>query len=139
MTIRRNKGRVITAIIMMLTVVALLILTSCGDKPFYKDAVVESIYNGSRTAFIGEYSRVTVDKAEVTDEAIVDWYTNYVEKNDHNWDLIIYKDDPTHGVFTNGSGYVEKDCTITMNDIAEYMMDEEGTMYHIRDGKLVKG
>ena len=47
MATRRTKGRVITAIIMMLTVAALLVLTSCGDKPFYKDAVVENIYNGS--------------------------------------------------------------------------------------------
>ena len=73
------------------------------EGPIYKDAQIVDIKNGYGTKTIGTMSLSSANSDECTDEALTDWYFNYVLKNkDCNFHVIIYKDIPNKGVYANG-------------------------------------
>ncbi len=112
---------------------------SVTETHIYDDAEIKEIMNGSRTEKLGEYSLISVSSDEVTDDALTDWYFNYVEENDYNWCMILYTDkDNNMGVYAT-SGSVEKDVYFEQNDYGDYSLSDssESIMYSpTKDGTL---
>ena len=105
----------------------------------YDNAQVKDVLNGSRTEKIGEYSIININSEKITDEALEDWYFNYVVKNDYNWYIILYTDkDDNLGIFAN-KGFVIKDTLLNQDEYGDYMLgdDPNATMYvPTDDGRL---
>lgn len=101
------------------------------ESHIYDNAQIKDVMNGSRTEKIGEYSIIEISSDKVTDEALTDWYFNYVVKNDFNWCMILYTDkDDNSGVYAN-NGYVEKDIIFEKDQYDDYMVGDssKATMY----------
>ena len=88
----------------------------------YNNAQVKDVMNGSRTEKIGEYSFIETTSDEVTEEALIDWYFNYVANNDFNWCMILYSDkDDNSGVYAI-SGMVQKDVLFEKDHYDDFMV-----------------
>ncbi len=115
--------------------------TSSEESHIYDDAEVIDVMSGSGTNKIGEYSLIKVPEAEVTDEALVDWYLNYIVPNDFNWCVILYSDNEPMGVYGN-KGSIEKDVKFDYDGTQYYLGSDDAsdlaTMYSITDdGELI--
>lgn len=141
---KRNMKKMLLAI---LSTVMALSLVACGgstsvDKSsseevnhttqsvahLYDRAVEKPVMNGVRTESIGEYSVTKADSSECTDEAIADWYYNYVAKHDFNYCLIVYTDkDEEYGCYSI-DGMVQKDIEIEMDEYGDYSMGSSPDM-----------
>lgn len=122
-------------VVIVLFIVFLLIPTGSSETHIYDKAEIHDVVNGSRTEKIGEYSIIKIDSASVTDDALSDWYFNYVEKNDYNWCMILYSDkNDNSGVYANNS-YVEKDVVFDEDEYGDYMLgDSSGsTIFYPKD------
>ena len=101
-----------------------------AESHIYDNAQVKDVMNGSRTEKIGEYSIIEISSEEVTDEALTDWYFNYVAKNDFNWCMILYTDkDDNSGVYSI-SGIVQKDVVFTKDENGDYSLSEVDATSH---------
>lgn len=90
----------------------------------YDSAEVKDMLNGSRTTKIGEYSIIRVTSKECTEEALADWYYNYVEVNDFNFNIILFtdKDDNTGCYAINGM--VEVGTSFIEDEYGDYMVGD---------------
>ena len=94
----------------------------------YDNARLKDVMNGNRTEKIGEYSIVEVPYSEVTDEALTDWYFNYVSKNDYNYYIILYLDtDDCKGVYAI-PGLVQKDVIFTEDEYGDYSLNDTASV-----------
>lgn len=101
------------------------------ESHIYDNAEVKDVINGSRTEKIGEYSIIRISSEEVTDEALTDWYFNYVEKNDFKWCMILYSDKTDNSGVYAIKGMVEKDLLFEQNQHGDYMTGDSSnsTLY----------
>ena len=91
-----------------------------GSGAIYDNAKVCPVYNGSATKKIGEYSVCKVPSEECTEEALDDWFFNYVDKNDYNWCMILYSDkDDLTGIYAI-KGQVIKDVGFDIDESGQY-------------------
>lgn len=153
----KNVKRIILSVVSALWFV-ILIASRNGARDGFKDglqdglqestthlydyAQVKDLMNGVRTAKIGEYSIIEVKSEDVTEEALTDWYYNYVIENDYNWCMILYTDkNDTTGVYAI-KGIVQKDVRFTADKHGDYALSEAGatanaiTYVPAGDGKL---
>ena len=88
--------------------------------------------NGSRTKTIGKYSVIKVNSEKVSDEALTDWYFNYVKENDFNWCMILYSDkEDNSGVYANGP-LVEKNVIFLKDEHGDYkLIDEDNAVVYL--------
>lgn len=94
------------------------------ESHIYDKAKVKDLMNGTRTEKIGEYSIIEISSEEVTDEALEDWYFNYVKKHDFNWCMILYTDkDDNSGVYAI-NGIVQKDLQFNQNEHKDYSVGD---------------
>ena len=100
-----------------------------AEPHIYDRAFVAPVMNGPRTEKIGEYSYILADSSECTDEVLIDWYNNYIRKNDFNYSFIVFTDKEGYGVFTS-SGIVE------IGD--EIIYDEENDEYNKGDNSQAR-
>ena len=101
-----------------------------AESHIYDDAQVKDVMNGIRTNKIGEYSIIEISSEEVTDEALADWYFNYVEKNDFNFCMILYSDkDDNSGVYA-ANGVVQKDVRFTEDENGDYALRDADATSH---------
>lgn len=135
-------------LIVLLVMAMLFSVTACGNsEPEEKSAsadgdghiysaaeVVDSLSGGGQK--IGEVSIVKIDSASVTDEALEDWYFNYVLKNDYDYCLIVYTDQQNIGVYAK-HGWVEKDVPLEPEQDGAYTLAGEGILYTVTDDHLV--
>lgn len=99
---------------------ALIALLNFGsDSHIYSDAKEVDVYNGNHTEVLGKSSELIISSDEVTEEALNDWYWNYVAKHDHMYDFIIYEDDPGLGVHAF-SGSVQVNVELTQDEYGDY-------------------
>jgi hypothetical protein len=92
------------------------------DSHIYNNAQVKDVMNGSRTEKIGEYSIIETTSDEVTEEALIDWYFNYVANNDFNWCMILYLDkDDNSGVYAT-TGMIQKDVLFAKDNYDDFMV-----------------
>lgn len=101
----------------------------------YDNAEVVDLMNGFGTEKIGTITVTKANKSDCTDDALVDWYMNYVKNNsDSNYHIIVYNDNPQKGVYTMGSGFIQKDITLFAEDNGTYMLgDDAGSTYYTVD------
>lgn len=99
----------------------------------------------SKSEVIGEYSYIEMPSDEVTMDALIDWYYNYVEKNDYLYNIILYSDkDDLSGVF-GIPGHIETNVVFTSYEFGDsscsyvnaypnsktYTRNDEGTFTEI--------
>ncbi|WP_418745088.1 hypothetical protein [Evtepia gabavorous] len=110
------------------------------ESHIYDSAQVKDVMNGSRTEKIGEYSIIEISSEEVTDEALTDWYFNYVAKNDFNWCMILYTDkDDNMGVYAIDT-MIQKDVLFEQDEHGDYMLgnSSNATIYAPTDDSTLK-
>ena len=102
-----------------------------GNKIIYADGEIVDLMNGYGTAKVGTISVTKASQADCTEEALADWYFNFVEKNtDCNYHLIIYTNVADKGVYAN-KGFVQKDVSLTKESNGNYMLeDDAGSTYY---------
>ncbi len=94
------------------------------ESHIYDNAEVKDVMNGTRNDKIGEYSIIRITSEEATEEALTDWYFNYVDKNEFNWCMILYTDkDNNMGVYSI-KGMVEKDLYFNEDEYGDYSVGE---------------
>jgi len=98
----------------------------------YDKAKIVDLMNGTGTEKIGTISVVQAKQSECTEEALLDWYNNYISNNkDCNYHVIVYKDNPDKGVYSTGTGFIQKDITMTKDSDGSYMLgDDAGSKYY---------
>lgn len=131
-------------IAVLLMALLLLSCAACGssgeaaaEAHIYDSAQVVDVMNGTGTEAIGKCSVIKADSKDVTDEALNDWYFNYVEQNDFNWSVIVYTDQEGMGVYA-GSGVVERNTGLEEDTDGSYMLisRDDAIVYTPVDGQL---
>ncbi len=110
------------------------------ESHIYDNAQIKDVMNGSRTEKIGEYSIIEISSDKVTDEALTDWYFNYVEKNDFNWCMILYTDkDDNSGVYAIDT-MIQKDLFFEQDGHGDYSVGDSSnaTVYVPTDDSNLK-
>lgn len=114
------------------------------ETHIYDDAEIVDLMNGIGTSKIGTITVTYANQSECTEDALIDWFFNYVKANsDSNYHIIVYSDIPQKGVYTIGSGFIQKDITLTAENDGTYRTgDDAGSTYYIVDEaakKLIAG
>lgn len=100
------------------------------------DITIRSVKSGIGGKKIGEYSILKATSEEVTDEYLVDWYTNHVKANNYNWCMILYSDkSDLSGVYARyTAAFIEKNCTFWVDENGDYAIDDSpNAEYYIVD------
>lgn len=129
--------------------IVFVILSACGDAKtdesqepapghFYDNAEIKPVMNGDRSEKLGEYSVASVLSEEMTEDALEDWYFNYVAEHNYNWCMILYADKKNSGVYAI-SGMVQVDVKFDVDEYGDFSVgDSSGAkFYGPSDGKLV--
>lgn len=104
----------------------------------YETAENKELKSGDGSNVIGSVSVAHANKADVTDEAIQEWYTNVVAKEDHNYCVIVYDDEPSKGVYAT-KNQVQKDIElIPDNDVYQIGSDRGSSFYSVDDNGQLK-
>lgn len=132
------------ALIVMLAILMIFISTVIKEAtpaettaeqaaPIYENAELVDIMSGSGKNKVGYYTLVRADKADCTDDALYDWFANYVTHHkDANYHIIAYNDDSTKGVYSSGFADIQKDITLSLdNDQYELSGDAGATYYSV--------
>lgn len=93
--------------------------------------------NGVR---IGKYSIIIKSSSKVTDEALTDWYFNYVMKNKYDYYVIFYSDKYRKGTYSM-QGTIHKNVRIDKDEWGNYIYGgkTKTTKYYIpTDEKILK-
>lgn len=97
--------------------------TTEPQEHIYDNAIIKDVMNGFRSEKIGEYSIIEIKSDQVTEEILVDWYFNYVEKNDFNWCMILYTDKENEGVYAI-TGIINKDVKFNIDEYGDYSLGD---------------
>ena len=106
------------------------------EAHIYDNADVVDLMSGSGNNKIGTMTLCHANKTDCTEEALSDWYTNYVMKHsDSNFHVIVYDDVADKGVYTGGTGFIQKDIAMTKETDGTYAIgdDAESTIYTVND------
>ena len=109
----------------------------------YDNAIVKDVMSGDRSQKLGEYSVSFASSGDCTDEALADWYLNYVKAHDFNYALIVYTDDEGYGIFET-YGSIEIGDKIAQDKYGDYyttdnsdarfiVIEEDGTVTDITE------
>ena len=103
-----------------------------SETHIYDSAEVLDLMNGAGTAAVGTITVTHAKQSECTDEALSDWYANYVLKHsDSNYHIIVYDDVADKGVYSNGKGFIQKDTALNKEkDGTYYLGDDAGSTYY---------
>lgn len=139
---KKKKGCLIAVIAAVVLFIALVVGVSSqpdSESHIYDNAKIIDQMNGTRTEKLGEYSVIEIDSEQVTEEALNDWFFNYVEKTDYKCYFISYTDKPDKGVYSGGETMIEKDVVIERDKNGDYWCGDNtgATIYYPgEDGKL---
>lgn len=104
------------------------------ETHIYDDAEVIDVMNGYRTEKVGEMSLIRAESSDVTEEALADWYYNYVTENDFNYCLILYIDIENMGCYSI-SGMVEVNVTLEDDGYGVYTVgDSSESILYLPEG-----
>ena len=111
---------------------------SVTETHLYDSAEVKDLKSGDGSNVIGTVSVAHANKADVTDEALQEWYSNLVAKEDHNYCVIVYDDEPSKGVYATKS-QVQKDIELVPDrDVYQVGSDRGSSFYSIDDSGQLK-
>lgn len=119
--------------------ILLMALTACGsDEVSFKNAKIIDSKNASGDT-IGKVSVLEIEESKITDESLVDWSTNHVQKEGLDYGIIVYKDNKLRGIYGMGN-YVEKN--VLLEPLADgtytYSEDEQTEIFIVKDNELAK-
>lgn len=105
------------------------------SRHIYDNAEVVDLMNGFGTEKIGTITVINTKQSECTEEALVDWYINFVKKNsDCNYHIIAYTDVAGKGVYSNAIGFIQKDISLIKEEDGTYSVgDDAGSTYYTVD------
>lgn len=87
---------------------------------FYADAEIINLRNGGGK-IVGSFSIVKADQNDCTDQALLNWYFDYVKNNSNcSYHIILYSDNPKKGVYSTGDGFISKDVILDKNKNGSY-------------------
>ena len=105
--------------------------TEVEEEPIYANAEIVDLMSGDNSKKIGTISVVKANQADCTEEALIDWYFNYVMDNkDCNYHVIVYNDISDKGVYgnalgyENGEGFIQKDIELIKEDGGTYAIGD---------------
>lgn len=106
--------------------------TISTEKHIYDNAEIVDLMNGTGTDKIGTITVIKAKQSECNEDALTDWYVNYVKKNsDCNFHVIAYTDVEDKGVYSNALGFIQKDITLISEDNGTYSVgDDAGSTYY---------
>ncbi len=98
----------------------------------YDNAEIVDLMSGDGSKKIGTISVIKAEKSECTDEALLDWYFNYVKEHDDcTYNLIVYTDVHGRGVSSLGKERIQKDYKIIEDGHGSYTLgDSSGATYY---------
>jgi hypothetical protein len=97
---------------------------------------VVDIMSGSGKNKVGTQTVCHAKKADCTEEVLSDWYMNYVKKNsDSKSHVIVYDNKNGKAVFSNGTGFIQKDIALDKDDDGTYFSGDDAgsTLYSVAD------
>ena len=105
-----------------------------SDSTESEEGIVD-LMNGFGTEKIGTITVLHRNQAECTEEAIIDWYFNYVQlHSDCNYHVIVYEDNPTKGIYSNGKSFIQRDVALIEEKNGVYSIgDDAGSTYYTVD------
>lgn len=105
------------------------------ESHIYDNAEVVDLMNGLGTDKIGTITVTKAKQSECTEDAMIEWYFNYVKNNTgSNYHIIVYSDNMKKGIYTLGSGFIQKDVELIAEDNGTYMLgDDAGSTYYTVD------
>lgn len=117
-----------------------LLFTSAGcsseikENHIYDKSKIVDQMNGLGTKKVGTITVVEARSSECSDEAIVDWYLNYVKKNlDSHCHFIVYTDEKNKGIYATESLIVKDVELLAENDGTYSLGDYAGSTYYVVD------
>ena len=140
---KKSKMKIIIPIIVIIA-----LLSMCGkndgekvDKDF-KNAQIIDLMNGSKTDTIGKTSVIKMKSTDVTDEYLVNWSKNHLQKDGYNWGVIVYTDkgDDDLGIYGTGD-FILTDVQLQPKDDGSYAQGgstQTTKMCRIDGDKLIK-
>ena len=109
-------------------------IPASSESHIYDNAEILDMMNGTGTEKIGTVTVVMANQADCTEDALYDWYVNYVKQHsDSNYHVIVYNDVENKGVYSNGLGFIQKDITITPDNGTYMTGDDAGSTYYTVD------
>jgi hypothetical protein len=109
------------------------------ETHLYDNAEVVNMMNGTGTEKIGTVTVIKANQADCTEDALYDWYVNYVKRHsDSNYHVIVYNDIENKGVYSNGLGFIQKDITLTPDNGTYMIGDDAGSTYYTVDENAKK-
>lgn len=102
------------------------------ESHIYDNAEVVDIMSGDGSKKIGTITVTHAKQIECTEEALVDWFTNYVQNHtDSNYHIIVYDDIKNKGVYSLGESFIQKDVEINKDSSGSYSIgDDAGSTYY---------
>ena len=96
---------------------------------------VVNVKSGSGSV-IGTSANFYASKAECTKENLATWCIEYVNNSKDNWCVIVFSDDPDHGVYAN-NGLIEIGVGLTKDesDGSYEISSEDNTTVYMYDSK----
>lgn len=103
-----------------------------AENSIYADAEIVDLMSGAGNNKVGTVSISRAKQADCTEDALADWYFNYVQEHtDCNYHLVVYTDVPSKGVYSNGLNFIQKDVTLIEDDDGTYSTgDDAGSTYY---------
>lgn len=99
-------------------------ISASTEAHIYDSVEIRDVLNGVRSQKLGEYSVIYAASTECTEEALVDWYYNFVQVHDYNYNVIIFTDtDMLKGCYSI-KGMVEVGTEFSQDEYGDYMVGE---------------
>ena len=102
-------------------VLVALLLVGCGNT--LSDKIVTRAIVNANYDSLGEYGLVEADSSEVTEEALKELYNTF-QKKDLEYLVVVYKDDPAHGVYMI-ENMIETGVTLQQDENADYLLADD--------------
>ena len=85
---------------------------------------------------IGMSAVFHADSSLCTEENVATWYEEYVRYSAEDWCVVVYDDDPTHGVYATNDGIVEINVGLEKQYDGTYMeADDSEASFYMYDKK----
>lgn len=109
------------------------------SERIYDNVEIVDVMNGSKTEKIGEYSLISADSFEITDDVLDDWYFNHVAITDYSWYIIVYSDkSEPMGIYAN-HGAVTRDVVLNKESENMYSLGDssQASFYFADENTLI--
>lgn len=86
---------------------------------------VVDVKSGNGATVVGKCGVFHASTEDCTPENLATWYGDYVDKNSHNWDVIVFTNKSGYGVYA-GAGVIEVDVKLEADTDGSYSAVDSG-------------